>query len=194
MRVGILGLGEAGSKIAADLAQSGHDYAGTLSRLRHRHWSRGRAQPRGRRRRRGGDQPDDGRSRGRRGGGRWPGPPAASGVRRPEHVPPCQETGGRRHDRSAGALFADVALLGSVPRRGIDPRRSPPARERNGSQRCSGQWGCAWTSWAPEAGRRRGTEAPAERLHEGACSSDVESLRAAEQYGRRTGCERRSPV
>ena len=84
---------------------------------------------------------------------------------------------------SAGALFADVALLGSVPRRGIE---TPALASGTGagpvrsSARASGD---ARGRRGHRSGRRRGTEAPAERLHEGACGLGRREPAGAEQYG-----------
>ena len=52
--------------------------------------------------------------------------------------------------------FADVALLGPVPALGLRTRPSPPATAPSGSRGSSGRSGCPSRSWGPARGTRPG--------------------------------------
>lgn len=185
MRVGILGLGEAGSKIAADLAQSGHDVhawdpvavetpplvarassdrevvagaAVVISLTTAAHAVAAAASV----------------------------GPALQPHQVYADLNTClpakkREVGGMI--ASAGALFADVALLGSVPRRGIE---TPALASGTGAGRFAallGPVGMPVDVVGTEAGDAAALKLLRSVFMKGLAASVVESLRAAEQYG-----------
>ena len=96
-----------------------------------------------------------------------PGPADRTRLRRPEHGIAGIEARARgTRGGTPGARFADVALLGPVPRASARLRWHR-ARARRRSRSCSGRSACR-SRWSRTGRRRRGDEAPALGVHEGA--------------------------
>ena len=164
LTVAVLGLGEAGSRLAADLAAAGVDVRGydparaggapdpetavagadvVLSVNARRGRARRRARPR---------CPRCGPAR----------------LRRPEHRGAGAEARARGARRRRGARFADVALLGPVPARGLAHAGARLRRRRAArSPTRSGRSGCRSRSSRTQAGDAAAMKLAPLRVHEG---------------------------